>query len=254
METRKQKRRIIIENKIFAGDQQNQLLRYYNFDKQGILLYLTLNGNEPSEWSTNNEIQNNKDFHCISYKVFITNWLEKCIVLSKDKPKVSETIFQYLHIIKSLTNQPETMEHSIEVRNAILKNLDNLKKEIEELKKINFTLENERRITVDLTTDKIRLSQMAIYQTEAKLKELENELNDSKKAQVELQKKICEYEDNLKRSQDQLIKAEQKEQKAIENLNESLAIQKKLNDSTRKLTYLSRASFDLYASLDTFRL
>jgi cell division protein FtsA len=34
--------RVIIENKIFAGDQKNQLLRYYNFDKRSIILYLTL--------------------------------------------------------------------------------------------------------------------------------------------------------------------------------------------------------------------
>ena len=120
--TDNQKRRIIIENKIFASDQQNQLLRYYNFDKKGILLYLTLNGNEPNEWSTNNEIQNNKDFHCISYKDFITNWLEKCIVVSKDKPKVSETISQYLHVIKNYTNQNIQNKMTNEIVNLIANN------------------------------------------------------------------------------------------------------------------------------------
>jgi hypothetical protein len=120
--TDNQKRRIIIENKIFASDQQNQLLRYYNFDKQGILLYLTLNGNEPNEWSTNNEIQNNKDFHCISYKSFISNWLENCIVLSKDKPKVSETISQYLHVIKNYTNQNIQNKMTNEIVNLIANN------------------------------------------------------------------------------------------------------------------------------------
>ena len=120
--TDNQKRRIIIENKIFASDQQNQLLRYYNFDKEGILLYLTLNGNEPNEWSTNNEIQNNKDFHCISYKTFISKWLEKCIVLSKDKPKVSETISQYLHVIKNYTNQNIQNKMTNEIVNLIANN------------------------------------------------------------------------------------------------------------------------------------
>ena len=120
--TDNQKRRIIIENKIFASDQQNQLLRYYNFDKQGILLYLTLNGNEPNDWSTNNEIENNKDFHCISYNSFISNWLEKCIVLSKDKPKVSETISQYLHIIKNYTNQNIQIKMTNEIVNLIANN------------------------------------------------------------------------------------------------------------------------------------
>lgn len=120
--TDKQKRRIIIENKIFASDQHNQLLRYYNFDKRGILLYLTLNGNEPNKWSTNNELENNKDFHCISYKSFISNWLEKCIVLSKNKPKVSETISQYLQIIKNYTNQNIQFKMRNEIVNLIANN------------------------------------------------------------------------------------------------------------------------------------
>lgn len=115
-------KRIIIENKIFAGDQQNQLLRYYNFDKKAILLYLTLNGCEPSNWSTNNEIQNNKDFYCISYETFISNWLEKCIELSKYKPKVSETISQYLHVIKNYTQQNQQNEMRNEIINLIAQN------------------------------------------------------------------------------------------------------------------------------------
>lgn len=116
------KRRIIIENKIFACDQQNQLLRYYNFDKKSILLYLTLNGCEPSNWSTNNEIQNNKDFYCISYETFISNWIEKCIKLSKYKPKVSETISQYLHVIKNYTQQNQQNKMRNEIINLIAQN------------------------------------------------------------------------------------------------------------------------------------
>jgi len=122
--TDNQKRRIIIENKIFAGDQQNQLLRYYNFDKQAILLYLTLNGNEPNEWSTNYEIQNGINFYCISYQNFISNWLEKCIDLSKNKPKVSETILQYLHVIKNYTNQNNKNKMTNEIINLIANNKD----------------------------------------------------------------------------------------------------------------------------------
>ena len=120
--TDNQKRRIIIENKIFASDQQNQLLRYYNFDKQAILIYLTLNGTEPNEWSTNREIQNKKDFHCISYQSFISQWLENCIELSKSKPKVSETISQYLQVIKNYTNQNNKNEMTNEIINLISEN------------------------------------------------------------------------------------------------------------------------------------
>lgn len=105
------KNRIIIENKIFAGDQENQLLRYYNFDKNALLLYLTLKGNFPSEWSTNGKLQNNKDYYCISYQNLISKWLLKCIELSKEKPKVKETISQYLHIIKNYTEQNESKKN-----------------------------------------------------------------------------------------------------------------------------------------------
>jgi len=122
--TDNQKRRIIIENKIFASDQQNQLLRYFNFDKKAILLYLTLEGNEPSSWSTNNQIQNDIDFHCISYKSFISRWLENCINLSKDKPNVSETIKQYLQIIKNYTDQNQFKKMTTDIINLISQNKD----------------------------------------------------------------------------------------------------------------------------------
>lgn len=37
---------IKIENKIFAKEQENELLRYHNFQKDGHLIYLTLKGEE----------------------------------------------------------------------------------------------------------------------------------------------------------------------------------------------------------------
>ena len=42
--------RIMIENKIYAGDQHEQLLRYHRYDPKAALFYLTLSGNEPSEY------------------------------------------------------------------------------------------------------------------------------------------------------------------------------------------------------------
>jgi len=118
------KNRIIIENKIFAGDQENQLLRYYNYDKSALLLYLTLKGGIPSDWSTNKEILNNEDFHCISYQSFINKWLEKCVEISKDKPKVKETISQYLHIIKNYTEQKENTKMTNEIIKLISESKD----------------------------------------------------------------------------------------------------------------------------------
>ncbi|MCX6352313.1 MAG: PD-(D/E)XK nuclease family protein [Bacteroidetes bacterium] len=98
---------ILIENKIFADDQKNQLLRYYNFNKGALLLYLTLDGNEPSDWSTNKKLVHWEHFYCISYKDFITKWLNDCIRISEKKPRIKETISQYLIIIKDYTQQSQ---------------------------------------------------------------------------------------------------------------------------------------------------
>lgn len=97
--------RIIIENKLFANDQENQLLRYHNFDNNALLLYLTLNGDEASHWSTGNKIIANTNYFCISYKNVVYNWLIQCIDISKTKPKISNTILQYANIIEEFTQQ-----------------------------------------------------------------------------------------------------------------------------------------------------
>lgn len=104
---------IIIENKIDAKDEENQLLRYRNYalslaknkritDYQ--LLYLTLSGNEASEYSTGGQLKAG-DYKTISYSHDILSWLESCKAMSIDKPLVRETLTQYITIIKKLTNQ-----------------------------------------------------------------------------------------------------------------------------------------------------
>ena len=72
------KKAIIIENKIYADDQWEQLKRYNDFAKiefgEGnyVLLYLTLTGNEASPQSAQNV-----DYSQISYCNDIINWLNK---------------------------------------------------------------------------------------------------------------------------------------------------------------------------------
>ena len=87
---------IIIENKVYAGDQDAQLLRYYKFaektyDKAYRLLYLTLEGHEPSEFSTKGEKEEVKGYHCISYRHNIIPWLEECVQKAACFPLVRET-------------------------------------------------------------------------------------------------------------------------------------------------------------------
>lgn len=101
---------IIIENKIYAGDQKNQLLRYWNYAqkeikagkvKQSTILYLTLDGHMASEDSVYEDIE----YTCISYQDHILSWLNNCIGLSAQKPLIRETIIQYSNLIKQLTHQ-----------------------------------------------------------------------------------------------------------------------------------------------------
>ena len=126
------KKSIILENKIYASDQDNQLLRYHNFKPDGILIYLTLFGDKPSPDSLGN--LNENDIICLSYKDDIIPWLERCSQLSARLPYVRETINQYINTLQHLTNSYmssnndiiKTIEANIDAAFAIRDNLDNV--------------------------------------------------------------------------------------------------------------------------------
>lgn len=121
---------LIIENKIYAGDQANQLRRYYNWgvgrffspDKFKIL-YLTLDGSSPSADS----IGKGEDFNyeTISYANNIRMWLNECASIAYDKPKVRETIIQYNHLLDQITTS--NMEDKNILVEEIASNNDYLK-------------------------------------------------------------------------------------------------------------------------------
>lgn len=107
---------ISIENKIYAGDQENQLIRYCNFKKkQNKVYYLTLFGEEASDVSIKdndllatkegNKLKNGEDYHTISYSYDILNWLKLCYEKSVNIPQLRESIKQYILLIQKLTNQ-----------------------------------------------------------------------------------------------------------------------------------------------------
>lgn len=96
---------VIIENKINAGDQEYQLLRYDNFAKDIYknykLLYLTKDGGDASEYSTGKE---NFEYQCISYRNNILPWLECCEQAAVRHPLIRETIHQYIINLKEILN------------------------------------------------------------------------------------------------------------------------------------------------------
>lgn len=123
--TDKRECRIIIENKINAGDQPKQLKRYWNFAQDKCkgnpnnyrIAYLTLDGHEPSPDSTCGMKQ--EDYVCLSYKTDILPWLEQCVAMSARQPLLRETINQYIEIIKQLTYSD--MDNSNDVLNTMSK-------------------------------------------------------------------------------------------------------------------------------------
>lgn len=110
---------IIIENKIYATDQNNQLLRYYNFDKRSIILYLTLDGTKAHDYSTGGKLIKNS-YLSISYAKEIIKWLEDCKKESVSLPIIRETISQYIYLIKYLTDQTIMSDVEKEIEQLII--------------------------------------------------------------------------------------------------------------------------------------
>lgn len=97
---------IIIENKIYAGDQPHQMLRYNNYGKKKfpngfILIYLTLDGHEACKCSIGGK---EFDYKQLSYENNIVDWLDKCYSIADGKPLVQSVIKQYCELIKQITN------------------------------------------------------------------------------------------------------------------------------------------------------
>lgn len=102
---------LIIENKIYAGDQDKQLTRYDNYGKETfgadkyLLAYLTLYGYDASKESTATKSAEEVGYLRLSYAEDILRWLEQCVRLADNKPLVRESLNQYIRTIKQLTYQ-----------------------------------------------------------------------------------------------------------------------------------------------------
>lgn len=112
-ENKSENRRIIIENKLFAGDQWKQLSRYRKYlnqkGREGFLYYLTLEGKPASIGSSRsckdcdmNSDNARKGYKIISYHTEIKNWLEEVKEISEDG-FLNMMINHYLEIIEEHT-------------------------------------------------------------------------------------------------------------------------------------------------------
>lgn len=113
---------IMIENKIYAEEQENQILRYHNAFEQGHILFLNLEGSEP----TSADEESRKKLQSISYARDIIEWLEACRKEAATVPTVRESITQYIHLIKELTNQNTNSRMSQQITDAALQTPESL--------------------------------------------------------------------------------------------------------------------------------
>ena len=140
---------IIIENKIDAEDQTDQLSRYYrNAKKRGFegeqikLIYLTLDGKPPSDKSLSSrdgqKLLNEDHVIYMSYESHIIKWLKDCLKEVGGIARIREVLLQYKELIKELTEQPINEELTMEISDILTKEHDlipELEKSILEAKK-----------------------------------------------------------------------------------------------------------------------
>lgn len=115
---------IFIENKIYAGDQENQLRRYRQRDPRAHLFYLTRHGSLPNGFTE--ESLKEINVSCISYATHIRDWLVECQKEAASLPHVRESISQYLHLILELTDQSTTQSMNKELIGNITANEQSL--------------------------------------------------------------------------------------------------------------------------------
>ena len=147
----KEKKAIIIENKIYAEDQIGQLNRYYysminkNYSNDELkIVYLTLDGSEPDEESTKGLSKEAKEkIVIISYKENIIGWIDNCIKEVAEVPIMRETLIQYKSLLKKITGK-EDKKMIKEIEKLVLSNNEYLKM----IYKIDYTL--LREIKIDL--------------------------------------------------------------------------------------------------------
>lgn len=116
-----------IEMKIYAGDQHEQIKRYYEHaekecpDGDKKVYYLTLDGHEPSEDSLGDELYKELEaskeeninevkesrVKCISFDFHIRNWLERCSEIAWKVPSITGIIQQYIKLLDKLTGHIE---------------------------------------------------------------------------------------------------------------------------------------------------
>lgn len=115
---------IILENKIYAGDQKEQLHRYVkkvrgDGFKDVHVVYLTLDGTEPSQ-SSLGELRV-EDVLLVGYASHIASWIEACARLSVKNAPLRESLLQYLVTVAKLTQTDQVGQYMDKLKALLLK-------------------------------------------------------------------------------------------------------------------------------------
>lgn len=109
----------IIENKIFAGEQFEQLVCYAKWlgekEKEGYktcLVFLTLDGHESV--TAKNDVEYIRLAYLDTGKGSdVISWLHECCQLARNKPFVRETLAQYEQHVKNIINGGDAMKNKV---------------------------------------------------------------------------------------------------------------------------------------------
>jgi len=144
-------RAIIIENKIYAGDQRRQIERYVQVAKDEsftlkniTVIYLTLNGKKPSEGSLGNykdsvklipfgeAVEQDDRTHrklivlLASYDTDVLSWLDTCIEHMAKYPTTRETLILYQRSILVLLGKSLVREEIMEISQMLMESGENM--------------------------------------------------------------------------------------------------------------------------------
>ena len=149
----------IIEMKIDADDQPEQLIRYQKFAKEQHkkykIFYLTLDGHNASKKSIGEEenLEENEkvEYINISFQGEILNWLENCLKLVEGKENKSACINRYIASINKILGEKDK-----KIKDNILKSTEDIKTAITIYEKLNDKLQITLENFMSLLKEKLR--------------------------------------------------------------------------------------------------
>ena len=154
IENKNSRQMIIIENKIWAGDLDNQLFDYHNYglnlyenkSENIFMIYLTPYGKQYGNNSFPREKEQPKNgIKCISYEKDLLEWLEACLKhINGNNSRLQTCIEMYIELIRKTINRDKYME---EIVKELLSDSEKMKSAIDIVKAL------QGRNFLELNTD-----------------------------------------------------------------------------------------------------